>query len=202
MRHFRAESEGGELSAEEVLKSLNPKGLRTIALTDIVSATQSQLVKRVPLIAKSRVEVILRDFHTTQRSFQMPTEIFRRLYARPSHPSPQRPRSRPVVRGLQVSLRKRLQHLSQERLYIKYDASFKEIVASSPHRALHSRQTVRESPLRSSPLSATREGSYANMHSKKETRRKEQQWADIKTAQAVVRSMHPRSLSVTDIRCS
>jgi hypothetical protein len=39
MRHYRAESEGGGLSAEEVLKSLNPRGLKTIALTDIVSVT-------------------------------------------------------------------------------------------------------------------------------------------------------------------
>lgn len=201
MRHYRAESEGGELSAEEVLRSLNPKGLRTIALTDIVSVRQSQLVKRVPQAAKKRVEVILRDFYITQRSFQMSTEVFKRLYDRPNHPSPQRPRSRPIVRGLQVSLRKRLQHLSQERLYIKYDTSFKEIVASSPPRPLHSRQTVRESPLRTSPPSAVREGSYAYVHSTKETRRKEQQWADIKTAQAVVRCMHPRSLSAVDIRC-
>jgi hypothetical protein len=158
-------------------------------------------VKRVPIQARGRVETLLRDFQTTQRSFQMPTDVFRRLYDRPNHPSPQRPRSRPVVRGLQVSLRKRLQHLSQERLYIKYDASFKDIATSSPPRPLHSRQTVRESPLRTSPPSATIEGSYADMHSRKETLRKEQQWTDIKTAQAVVRSLHPRSLSAADIRC-
>ena len=197
---MNCESEGGE--ADEVLRSLNPKGLRTIALTDIVRSTQSQLVRRAPPKLRCKVETILRNFLTSQRSFQMPVDVFRRLYERPNPPSPQRPRSRPVLRGAQFALRKRLQHLSQERLYIKYEPSFKGSLPSSSPQHSPRRQTVRALAPRTSPPSSSREGSYADMHSRKELQRKEQQWTDIKTAQAVARSLHPRSLSAQDIRCS
>ena len=123
----------------------------------------------------------------------MQMDVFAKMYLEldkgSNRTSPQRPRQTPFPRPLENALRKRLQTLSQERLFITYDDSFKRLAVKKPGQS----PSPDPSPLRKSlrrRLSDSTEfslsdGSYADMHCKKESQRRVREWADIRTAEAV-----------------
>lgn len=107
----------------------------------------------------------------------MPIEVFRKMYEESQRPitrvSPHRQRRQPLAKLQEASLRKRLQNLSQERLFITYDESFRDIVnlpseevqpAATPVQPGHHRRVSDSTGMKT-------EGSYAKVYNRREAMR-------------------------------
>ena len=189
MRHTRTVSDGMPVRPLPVpfpllLQMVNPRGLKSIPLTDIVRVTQKGLTKAVPSHVRQRVESVLREFGFRNQAVAMPVEAFRRMFEEAGKPiervSPKRERSRPIIRTQETVLRKKLKNLSQERLYITYDDSFKETISAigEPQSEVEQRPMQLGHRRRASDNAEIRtEGSYVELHYKKEARQKEAELA-------------------------
>jgi len=214
MNHLRTYSEAqcaqSAVTLSYLLKVVNPDRLGHICLDDMVTSRQKHVLDRVPEACRPRVKSVFHDFIFQYRSFKLPVDLFVTLYERTPKLRPP-PRSKPSdpkkPANASLELQRRMKTLSQERQFITYDSAFRAKLSSDRGNSTLSRTPMHRDRTHKRRISEEVEqrgksGSYTGLHQRKVSLRKEQEWEDIKVAQALAvhkaRSRSPNTLE-TDL---
>lgn len=214
MSHFRTSSEAqcsqSAVTLSYLLKVVNPDRLGHICLDDMVSNRQKHVLDRVPEACRPRVKSVFHDFIFQYRSFKLPVDLFISLYEKTTKaraPSRSKPSASPTnakkPANASLELQRRMKNLSQERQFITYDNAFRAKLSSDRGNATLSRTPQNRDRTHQRRISEevqqrAKGCSYSGLHQRKVSLRKEQEWEDIKLAQALAinkaRSRSPATL--------
>lgn len=201
MNHLRTYSEAqcvpSAVTLSYLLKVVNPDRLGHICLDDMVTSRQKHVLDRVPEACRPRVKSVFHDFIFQYRSFKLPVDLFVALYEKTTKARPL-PRSKPSTSpadpkkptNAPLELQRRMKNLSQERQFITYDSAFRAKLSSDRGNSALSSTPMNRDRTHKRRISEEVEqrmkgGSYTGLHQRKVSLRKEQEWEDIKVAQAL-----------------